>query len=772
LLAGTGSFAANVTPATPLEFPTYSVVVPHADLTEDTEVTTVSYKTWHMVGPLGDALFFFDDTIDVNITNHYRVHASSNYVHEYSPFQPLQDLVDDLTALGGGDAPLTVDLAWTIFGPTIRIQQRLPSDYVANGFDWASEYLLDLSIRPATGDFVKDFQMPLTALNFLQVPMGTVWWWYYGFLGIQNWQWPLLGSGKVGAFDGTREGLRWNYGRLPRTWMLRRAVTRDPAQQPFFYDPPDWAAGVIEDRPLEKEFYEAAPLPTQQEANTLLPVKNVLFKSAIGLMGQFAEVNATPGTFYDFLTRLSAWAKYERLQTSVAGFEDYSKGSPGQANYYPLRRNEILGIDPLPGDENLGDNVLPIEIEHFNSLASVVNGLEGTIQRVLPMQYVDQFVVPGYADGVLVSLGMGDGAGRGFGTNNTTGGPMRIRPRAQWASWDAVAFPDTEGLLEGLGITVLTQADFPSPWGSLTTTNMAWVGQYALDGGGSVFTTFPFESRPGHPEDVQPLLDTWLFQYFSGYEDGGYAGDRAGFDGYFGNYRWIDITNGQLLCQKLGIPFLLNELVVPGELLIADGGVFELDRGANTTTDSSGEFLVGARLFGWTNDVNGPWVYDVDAVSARGNFVVRAETPITENMWWLANDQHGGNIGGSDFDWVMWAMNFGDLMPRLYDDLTWGQNLQGVQKIRGNTSYLYRRYGAPPAKAMIWGVNHAGWAGPYMDTCEKAFAYASGGAIILPRSADTDNDGARHVIDLSANENVISTPLEYAEGKIFPVVKP
>lgn len=797
-----GPFVAmNVQPGAPLELRGITVNLPDCNVDTDLVDTTVTWYDWTYAGGVGAA------EPDLTIHNTTRQRGGMVALPAFSFFDTWQDLQDAITAAyPDTDGPPTVTLEFKVFGPVIGLSQALPLDYPASGFEWTPDYIADTVAK----EWQREFQAPLGSLDLTG---GDAWWNFYRIdLGTYQdaWGWPMFG---------TKQGMEWNNPRVNHCWMNRRSFTHDPATEGFAQSTGGgWPPYNTSEEPLAKNFYEEPPLPGPDRVvkGDLLPVANVFRKQMVALMGAF------PAAKYDLYTRLSAWSTYGRLQTS-AGTLDYSKGSTLQASYYPDMRAYLLG-GTTNIDDAVGQNVLPLEVEHFNAVASAVNSVAGTLAE-FPRTYLTMFAPP-YLAQLLISLGLFNGIGRGFGSDPTLGGaagPLNIRPRNLWASWDTAANPGVEAVLAGLGITAKTQADFPSPWPDLATTNTTWIGGVVLEeppGSGTFvphYYTTPTENRPGVSTDPVPLIEEWMGTYFlniqageghtgtwdntTSYLDGQTVDDgvslyymaiapslnknpateptfwqlksgkpRACFDGFFRRFRWLTIAQGQALCAAVGLPFILNDVSVPGEFLIEDAGVAEMDRHA-TEVVLLYQWLP-VRMFGWTNDANGLWVFDSDAVNERGNHIIRNLTPITEKMWALLVDPTVGTPGDET---VCLNLNFGDLLNRLYEAYayTFPPGLHETQKIVGNNTYLYRRYGTPAATAVIWPRNYASWYGQWVDGYERAVGVMSTGVSwrIIPRSEQNGLEGADpEIVALTAEETLIQTSFGYAEMQIYPTL--
>jgi hypothetical protein len=224
-------------------------------------------------------------------------------------------------------------------------------------------------------------------------------------------------------------------------------------------------------------------------------------------------------------------------------------------------------------------------------------------------------------------------------------------------AWDQRSYPEFTDCFEQFGVTVRDRNDLPSSLQAYLDANQLWYnGQETTEQRHDPIANDPY------PNDPRPLTELW----------DSYLGlsDAAALD----NYRWVTIEDGQALCQRLTVPFVLCELVVPAKLQIEDATWTELESYTKTGTfyPSSAYTWVPSRAVGLVAAAEeGDWVFDPDTYvpdtwySNRNVPIIRAEVEPVDYCWswlwtWAAN--------GSSQTGLLAAADYGPLNRRLRSD--------------------------------------------------------------------------------------------------------
>ena len=216
------------------------------------------------------------------------------------------------------------------------------------------------------------------------------------------------------------------------------------------------------------------------------------------------------------------------------------------------------------------------------------------------------------------------------------------------------------------------------------------------------------------------------------------------------------MDDAQRYHASLGIPFVFEELSVPLKFRIEDADFTELDRETFLGSGGQGGLFL-SRAAGFVNDEGGEWVISPDAASGPADHQVHAiQSDVGQTDYCLYQYGYGGD--GSSHTQVLLDANYGKgLHERFYSgDIC---PVTPTQAIRSNRVYLYRRYGASAARAVVYPRNYA----KYVKNFDgDLITYnAPGGWSHIPRTAITSlEDGEPDVTDLTADENLIATLIE------------
>jgi hypothetical protein len=714
-----------------LVFPFLWAFLPLMDLQLQTDEITVQWVKWEIDG----------DGNYINVDWDYVTYETSSYVAGafnvdndiFSFYDTIGTLLNYFRSKGG----VLSTNAWvnmTVFGPMINWTQSIPLKCPGNGFDWTS------------GGF--DFELKKVGLNLVAVRSGiTPLSGSGGAAAVANFGWPAYYPypqfGVAGGMPAIEGGAMANcFPRFERFFQNHRFFTHDPAKQPFAspWDP----YSITSEHPMLKSFYESKPF----DDAVAIPARKapVQSKTGVSFLGPF------PQQEFDIFTRLSAWMNYSVLtfQTSSgAQVYNFNKGQPRQVSYYTNMRQNVLNNTPI-GEDGAGaaKNALPMEIEHYNGAASAMNAITGTGSTAFfsDIAYI-----------LFSQFQLRPGKGLGYGN---------FRPRNQWVCWDERTNPLVTPWMQARGITVRSGADLPGPLQEYVDKNQLWA-LWDWQSGGPAVT----ENRGSQYGDPHKMHECgWGDYLFANSE-----WDQSLFDGTGGyrtpslqelnhrinNYRWLTIDDARALHQALGIPFWFEELAVPCQLLI---------RNANWTALSSrgGGFGGGqllSRAAGFVNRPEGAWVLDNDAGSSIRGGLEQVDYCLYTMGW------------GSDSGiLVLYDADYQELQERFYQND--GLPVPATQLIRSNKYYLWRSYGGPNARCVIYPRNYADYERNYDNSLIRYLA--PGGFAHIPRRAVNGlEDGDPQVIDLRANhiignpdEAIITTDIENAVFSIYPYSTP
>jgi len=579
--------------------------------------------------------------------------------------------------------PLTVghqemDLNWPLFAPNYSYQ-KFPEWY-------------GLERVGASWKLKRDFVTPLA---YVLNEEGVYW-----PTPANNWAYSDLSS------------WMFHYPRHEQCWISRRSVLHHIAEEPM-------ATSTQSDYTTEspafiRELSELKPFPTGNDAKRAL----------IPLAQGFNDVNRKHGAimkqqFYtknNVLTRLAAWAFYQKL-TFYTGPEtttewDYTRGSAYSTGYYANARASLLANEPEPEDDQIGYNALPMQVEHFNLIAGLVNGSVDTLSRP-------------YVSGIQSSLFPGV-MENGFGSHG-------LRPRTQWASWRHDFSPHITTWFQAQGVPIKTAADFPSEWATMMAATQVFV--WIAGGGPDMYTGTII---PGE-EITHPLYEKWC----------------PNADAIDTNYRWISIADAQALHASLKIPFTGPEgLAVPMRLKVVMGTPTMINGPGQLANNLPAPLNAAV----WVNEADGDWVIDPDVIGRVGP-IIRADVTQTD----FVNPNFMYNGLGEDN--VSVRIVFGnDVETRLYVTGDMGEYKSLVaQYIPGNRFYIYRRIGdgIPQARIVVWPRNYI----DYERFTNKELA----GHIPRIGKEDIENPTPTVFQTFAGTEITISTEYENAEITVWKV---
>lgn len=655
-------------------------------------------------------------------TNHARTTAFFANVRA-GFFETMGSLLTQFRAVAG-DATTLVKSVMTAFGPQIVARQSLSTAYpvgvdlAATGFD------LDLTSGPA---LVRNQSIALADVNSVNPSFG--WPRYDGSLGIE-----------AGA-------MKTCFPRFARYWAQKRFFTHKVAEEPFV------PMGVTNDTissedPLVKAFYEKNDgLKVPFAEGRLLPVAQAGSNAAdgIALLGGFGA-----GEF-DFWPRFAAWLKYGVVTFKSPGGDvvyDFTKGSPYQTAYYGIERNNILngsagaGDGIGPGGVVMVKKELPISIEHYNAAASAVNACVGALGGYVQAD----------AANFLMGLGRpgsnGGQTGFGLGSYYEIGGSQIPRPREQWVGWDVEINPGIEEFLQRVGCPVQTASTFPASMAEFLNRNYLFA---VWDGAGNFHTEeVVFEVDPmGAP---LPLKYSPWGPYLFGIASGPNTPDNPNADllkKALDNYRWVSITDAVTLHQRLGLPFVFQELCVPMLLRIRDAGWAQHDTRSGS---GSGLTVQTSRACNWVNAAGGDWVVNNDAGDPARIMAVGGHEQ---------TDYCSVEVATSAGTVTLYDAAYPDgLQRRFYGR---GEPVSPTQADVANEFYLYRNYGGGKVSAVIFPRNYAGYRKNFNGTFVN-FEAPGGPFENRPRNVNNGLEGgAADVKTLGAGDNVISTTVENGE---------
>lgn len=678
-----------------------------------------TYKTFDLGTPGDYSTVEFVDNEDVDVDS-----QTYELSHTYSPdplslSDTLGDLYSALLAIDRGVLTLELDFKSTPFGPAILASQsgdlRYPfnqsdvtyGDGGAGGkldvsddglsFTWSYIGLLS-SQHGGSSNF----------MNLLDDRNGT------GPLGVPPFNagtppyngWPTFWFGHLFSF----------YPRVERAWSNYRYTPK-----PDVMDDP---SVLYQQAALVKTYYENEGF----NENGLKPLTTDPSEGGVGIKRGVAILQQwTRGIAFDIWMRFAAWVNYAIVRFNTAtGIDSYDFGreSALQAAYFSANRGDLY-TNAYHDEDEVVKNVLPIQVENYNTLAAAINGtvakIGGKFRSPAQLSFLDYLTA---------------NIGRGLGNCN-------YRPRTQWISWnddDVIGFLGitiTE-FFENLGVPIKTSADFPSEFADFLAGDVTW------------FTA------PGLTTDygsgTTPLTDKWFPYHEIGDED-----VRTD-DGH--GYRWITIEDAQALYDSLGLEFIMQELVCPASLVISVGDPSLVLAGEYTTPTGP----VVATVVQWVNDDEGDWVYTPENDTIRAD-VSRVDYPIV-SVW-------GSGISSPG----IYDINFSaDVCTRIYQ--LGSLPVAATQAIVANRYFIWRRYGCAPAKSVVWPRNYVdysrdtghdqGQAAARVILDSNGFNYIE--RIPVDSLEPVDDDDDTHfpeVNDLTEDENPITTEFENAKLVIW-----
>lgn len=713
-----------------LLFPYLWAFLPLMNMELQTDEITVQWIKWDIDGN-GNYINVDWDYLTYETTSY--ITAAFNVDDDlFTFYDTIGTLLNYFRSKGGGALKTDASVSMTVFGPMINWTQSIELKYPGNGFDW--------------GSFSFDFDLKKVGLGWVAVRSGITPLSGSGFAAaVPNFGWPVYYPypqwGVGGGIPATEPGAMANcFPRFERYFQNYRFFVQDPAKQPFAspWDP----YNVTSEHPMLKSFYELKPF----EDGVLIPARKAPShnKAGVSFLGGFPP----PG--FDIFTRLSAWMTYSVLtfQTSSgAQTYNFNKGQPWQAAYYGNMRPNIINNTPV-GEDGAGaiKNALPIEIEHYNAAASAMNAITGSTGGSF---FSDMAFI------LFWQFQLFPGKGLGYGN---------FRPRNQWVSWDERKNVLITPWMQAHGVTVRTGADLPSSLQDYVDRNQLWAIWDPQSGGPSAtenrgdFYQDPHKMHECGWGDYLFANSEWDQSLFNG--TGGYrTPSLQELKDRIDNYRWLTIDDAKALHQVLGIPFWFEELSVPCQLLIRDASWTALD--SRDGGFGGGQQL--SRAVGFVNHPDGDWVLDNDAGnSIRGNL-----DQVNYCLYVMGWDS--GIM-------VLYDADYGELQQRFYQN----DNLPvpATQLIRSNKYYLWRSYGGPNARCVIYPRNYADYARNY-DSSFLRYNAPGGFAHIPRRAVDGLEDGDPEVSDLRANhiilnpdEAIITTEMENGIFSVSPYVTP
>ncbi len=664
------------------------------------EEIEVDYNTWVYNSGSDD---FSYDVASVFFTKHGRAvgGVTTDRLSLFATIGDLKALLASLCAAdfsGTGDAaPVLTEIKMTAWGPMLHYDQIKDLDFPINNGEVGQPNDFSFVLVPPDLTHENWTYRNAQFLQFSRIDG------FYDGSDATGFGWPRLGTQyytggldfKIG--DGS-PAIHWP--RFWRYWANSRWYYHDRFSQPFWlpvlneFDEAQnyWTAEHV----LVRSFYETKPLLDYN----LLPVSrlNARLKRGISLLGKFDRS-------FDVYTRLAAWVNYEVLTVTWAGglgwgpvvavTEDFTDPTV-QAAWFG-------GFNAATYDRGDSDhraieqNLLPLEVEHFNAAASAVNSICGAYtQELQPLNGVALREFYGSDTFECVP-------GRGLGSVN-------LRPRTQWVSWDHDANPEVTTKMTDQGLTVLTSADFPASLAAfLAESQTFWNG-----------------ATPGL------MYDTWA-DYILG--TGGMSLDD--FNTLLSNYRWVTIEDAIAFHDRKKFALVMEEVVFPCSLVIVDSG------------ESGGDGALPAKAAGLVNDEEGEWVRDI-AGGTYGPFMKSDLTPDRDCIHVWGDSFSGFNMTTFDFGEVGQTLRLAIGLPTPPQVGPPG-GLSGMEGTRLYCKWvLVRRYGSAPARIILWPRNYAKYTPGYESDLETARAVAgtAGGMAGIPRIAVDDlEDAGPTVID-------------------------
>jgi hypothetical protein len=688
----------------------------------DAVPTDYGYYAWTLTGTdLSTLALGTWTTVSITSMPGYNYASFPTNCGPWSMYKNLGNVIEDIQGADwGSGVTVSVQVISTVFGPGLLLTQQLPVTWpvpalAPGGFD-GYERVRAWQFVTLTGGAVV---LQRTIFHPLSVYVGVT------LDTINRTDWAAWTNASGGSPERTDfQPLRY-YPRTPKAIGRLRCWN------------PNNDANVLglSKRSVQaffQEYFESKPFgenhPIAISSQPLTGIGEQLIEG-IGFLQGF-DINQVP----DIWLRLAAWVNYGkvfRCPPSGEFIEDFSKGSAAQEGYWASAGGAVLSAGSMaPGDDDsmsgsgagsgkVAVAMLPMAVEHFNAVASLVNGVD---------RYSRDDEETSAQSGLLTYLERNIGAGIGF---------SQYRPRNQFAGWQAGGENDATAWATSMGLTVLTAASFPGDWAALATTNARYFD-------GATYT------------DLDPLFDQWAGYYGTSHQE-------------VDNYRWVTIADAQALYARLGARFRMCETVCPGTFLIQDATVELIGGTAGLVGSEGGRFET--RAMGWWNDASGDWVFSPDSCSQYG--LVGDTTGIIMR----SNVSRTDYALGANFDYGIFRLSFGavGLDQRMYQvGVGGGGPPTGLmQMIVANRFVLYRRYGMAPATAVIWPRNYCDWERDVSSRAEDAAARMvldGGGFRTIQRIARSNLEGVNpEMYDLEGDEQVITTGLGNGMLVIWPL---
>jgi hypothetical protein len=435
--------------------------------------------------------------------------------------------------------------------------------------------------------------------------------------------------------------------------------------------------------------------------------------------------------------RLSAWVNFSLItymkSDGTTGTDDFTAGSSEQSGYYGAERSFLLaGVNGGTSDAALGWNSIPFDVEQYNTLASIVNGLQykngGDYRSDAQYLFLEFNVVSGHLS-------------RGLGTNG-------YRPRTQWISWDDSESFDGGGAgsftthMTGLGFTVLDSSDFPAPWNDFVTDDITWYN--------------PPTVTTDYGTGTTPISDLW-FPYH------GISTEDVRTDAGHG-YRWIAIDDARDVFDIYGARFIMQELSCPATLEVNVGtpSLILAGDGLHTIPSTGGPCVL--TVAHWWNDEEGDWVYTPE------NDVIRDDINPTDLSVIAASQDGPGSV-----NYGIYSIGTPDyLRSRLY--FVSGMPVNPAAAEVYNSVFLYRRFGCQGAKAIVWPRNYNAYDVDYSSDGANALSRLKLSTGLFQYNHLTEVDSLEgdspEVTTLSADENIITTQIVNGQLYIFTTGTP
>jgi len=615
-----------------------------------------------------------------------------------TPWNSLGDLKTAITGVGG-DATLALDFLMTPAGPLAKLTQSLAP--VAASGALPAKYDLDPTTHVAS--HVTSALFPL--MSFESFGRNRYQWWklWQSLQGVIGW--PNLPS-----------DLDRTYPRQQHAWLTHRIFPHDVTKEPFATSP---VAYTTLEEPMVKNWYEAVPFVDFSGQDGQLIGPGDLRKDSLTKLLRFFYYYAFSTWTYhvsDSMMEISAFFNGDLINwvdpvTGLVTTKNLATGNKDRAGFYDALR----GFDDLAVVDEYGRRALPIQAEHYNLVASIVNGVTGDFAAPAPTDAQNTMLTD------LGTIGLGI-----FG----------YRPRTQYTGWlhSSGGAAAIEAFWTAQGVTIRTSADFVAynkSGGSISFASVMAANNLYVTNQTTLATS---ETNPG--TGVTTLLTD------AGFLFGGYGTSLTN------DYRWVTIADAQAVFAALKIPFVFQELAVPLRLVMADA---TLSHASVTGGALSGYGYPLARIAGWVNDATGEWVRD--ATDTTRDLDPDVVQPVIR-----ADD--------SKVDICIQDATVTDFGGGLERNIWSGELVRQCQGLMGHQAYLYRRYGSAPVKFALYGKNYANFSprnGGYPGDLLK----------YVPRVAVGGLDGTFQLVDgTSANEIAVTTTLENAVMIVWPAPIP